>query len=82
MDFMNIITYIALVLLIIGGLNWGLFAFDMNIVEKFGSNTVAKVVYVLVALSAVYLAIQLLTKKVKVEEKEEKKEQKSIYRSM
>lgn len=69
MDFMNILTYIALVLLIIGGLNWGLTAFDMNIVEKLGSHMVAKTVYVLVALSAVYVAIQLLTKKVKVEEK-------------
>lgn len=69
MDFMNILTYIALVLLIIGGLNWGLTAFDMNIVEKLGSHMVAKTVYILVALSAVYVAIQLLTKKVKCEEK-------------
>lgn len=69
MDFMNILTYVALVLLIIGGLNWGLTAFDMNLVEKLGSHMVAKTVYVLVALSAVYVAIQLLTKKVKVEEK-------------
>lgn len=68
MDFMNILTYIALVLLIIGGLNWGLTAFDMNIVEKLGSHMVAKTVYILVALSAVYVAIQLLTKKVKCEE--------------
>lgn len=73
MDLMNILTYVALTLLIIGGLNWGLTAFDMNLVEKLGSHMVAKVVYVLVALSAVYVAIQLLTKKVKVEEKDEKK---------
>jgi uncharacterized membrane protein YuzA (DUF378 family) len=79
MDFMNILTYIALVLLIIGGLNWGLTAFDLNLVEKLSSHMVTKVVYILVALSAVYVAIQLLAKKVKVEEKEDKK---STYRSM
>ena len=82
MDFMNILTYIALVLLIIGGLNWGLTAFDMNIVEKLGSHMVAKTVYILVALSAVYVANQLLTKKVKCEEKETDKSTPSGYRRM
>ncbi len=72
MDFMNILTYVALVLLIIGGLNWGLTAFDMNLVEKLGSHMVSKIVYVLVALSAVFVAIQLVSKKVKVEEKQDK----------
>jgi len=69
---MNILTYVALVLLIIGGLNWGLTAFDMNLVEKLGSHMVSKIVYVLVALSAVFVAIQLVSKKVKVEEKQDK----------
>lgn len=70
MKIMNVLTYIALVLLIIGGLNWGLAAFDMNLVDKLGSEMIVKVVYILVALSAVFVAIQLATKKVKCEEKE------------
>ena len=50
---------IAFILLVVGGLNWGLVgAFDFNLVEKiFGSMpTIETIVYVLVGLSAVYLA--------------------------
>jgi len=45
---------IALVLLVIGGLNWGLFGlFTLNVVDMLGS-TLAQIIYVLVGISAVY----------------------------
>lgn len=54
---------IALVLVIIGGLNWGLAVFDFNLVSMIlGTGTLAKVVYGLVGLSALY-TIYFLTKK-------------------
>lgn len=48
---------IALVLVVVGGLNWGLVGlFNFNLVDTvFGAaSTLAKIVYVLVGLSAVY----------------------------
>jgi uncharacterized membrane protein YuzA (DUF378 family) len=54
---MNTIDWIALVLLIVGGLNWGLVgAFGFNLVSTlFGSIAwLMNTVYILVGLSAVY----------------------------
>jgi uncharacterized membrane protein YuzA (DUF378 family) len=52
----NGLDYIAQILLIVGGLNWGLIAlFDYNFVASlFGETVVAQIVYGLVGLSAVY----------------------------
>jgi len=56
---LNIIDIIALILLVVGGLNWGLvglFSFDL-VATLFGvSSAVSNIVYVLVGLSAVYVA--------------------------
>ncbi len=51
------LDWIAMILLIIGGLNWGLTAFDWNVVDGiFGMGSViAKVIYILVGLSALYV---------------------------
>lgn len=61
----SIIDWIALVLVIIGGLNWGLvglFRFDL-VDFIFGSMTwLANTVYVLVGIAAVYL-IYFVSKK-------------------
>jgi uncharacterized membrane protein YuzA (DUF378 family) len=48
---------IALVLVLIGALNWGLVGvLDFNLVEKMlGQSLITKIVYVLVGLSAVYV---------------------------
>ena len=52
---MKIVHMIAFILLVVGGLNWGLAVFDINLVEMLlGVGTLAKVVYGLVGLSAVY----------------------------
>jgi len=44
------------ILLVVGGLNWGLVAFDFNLVEKLLGSwpTVVMLVYLLVGISAVY----------------------------
>ncbi len=57
---MKVIDWIAFVLLIIGGLNWGLVgAFSFNLVELiFGAvGWLLSLVYILVGLSAIYMAI-------------------------
>ena len=50
---LHMVTWI---LLIIGGLNWGLTAFGWNIVDKiFGmGSTISMLIYILVGLSAIF----------------------------
>lgn len=59
MNKLNALDWIALVLVIVGGLNWGLvgfFKFDL-VAAIFGDmSALSRVVYALVGLSAVYLA--------------------------
>lgn len=56
---MKYLDLIVSVLLIIGGLNWGLVAlFDFNIVSTiFGTTALTQIIYILVGASAVYQAI-------------------------
>jgi hypothetical protein len=64
----KVLDLIALVLVIVGGLNWGLVGlFDLDLVAAlFGmSSVLAKVIYVLVGLSALWIAIVSLMKKMK-----------------
>ena len=61
---MRTLNIIALVLILIGGLNWGLVGFfDYNLVDAlFGSGSVvARVVYSLVGLAAVYKIVVAAT---------------------
>lgn len=54
---MKIVSTLAVVLVVVGGLNWGLVgAFDYNLVDSiFGEGSVvARTVYVLVGLAALY----------------------------
>jgi uncharacterized membrane protein YuzA (DUF378 family) len=62
---MNVLDWIALVLVLVGGLNWGLVGFfDFDLVAKiFGDmSTLSRIVYGLVGLSAVYLTLASLMK--------------------
>jgi uncharacterized membrane protein YuzA (DUF378 family) len=62
---MSAADYLAWVLIVVGGLNWGLVgAFKYNLVDKiFGvGSTISRVVYVLVGLAAVYSVIAVLAK--------------------
>lgn len=57
---LNALDWIALILVIIGGLNWGLvgiFGFDLVAWIFASIYVVARIVYVLVALAAIYLII-------------------------
>ena len=63
---MKNIEMIAHILLIIGGINWGLAAWaDMNLVDMiFGSIPIlAKIIYGLVGLSGLYCAYMMVTGK-------------------
>lgn len=66
---MNPIDWVAMILLIIGGLNWGLVGalkFDLvstlfkGATDICSDNTVAMIVYILVGLSAIYMLIRAL----------------------
>ena len=56
---LNIVELIALVLVIVGGINWGLVGLlQFNLVEAIlGATTLAAIVYILVGLAAVYVAV-------------------------
>ena len=60
MNRLNALEWIALILVIVGGLNWGLvgiFKFDL-VAAIFGQMSVlARVIYTLVGLSAVFMAV-------------------------
>ncbi len=62
----KVICIIAAVLLIIGGLNWGLvglFNFDL-VAELFGYfSVISRVIYILVGLSAVYAIVMWVVKR-------------------
>ena len=54
---MKALHVIAFILVVIGGLNWGLTALGWNVVDMILGNwpAVLKAVYILVGLSAIYL---------------------------
>lgn len=62
MNKLNALDWVALVLVIVGGLNWaliGLFGFDL-VATIFGDmSALSRIVYVLVGLSAVYVLASL-----------------------
>lgn len=61
---LNAVDWIALVLVIVGGINWGLIgAFNFDLVAAiFGAmSTVTRIVYVLVGIAAIY-CISLLVR--------------------
>jgi hypothetical protein len=60
---MKAVTVIALVLVIVGALNWGLVgAFKFNLVQAlFGDSILAALVYILVGLSGIVLTIRAAT---------------------
>lgn len=60
------IDWVALVLTVVGGLNWGLVgAFEFDLVATlFGDmSVVSRIVYIVVGIAAIYLIIAATTKK-------------------
>jgi uncharacterized protein len=55
---MKALHMVGFILLVVGGLNWGLVAFDINLVNMLVGSwpMVEKIVYILVGLSAVLIA--------------------------
>ena len=54
----NVFEWIAVILLVIGGLNWGLVGLlNMNLVETIAGSSIARIVYILVGVSGVYTLI-------------------------
>ncbi|MBI2663634.1 DUF378 domain-containing protein [Candidatus Woesearchaeota archaeon] len=52
----NTLDWVALVLVIVGSINWGLAALGFNVVELvLGSGLLANIVYYLVGLSGLYM---------------------------
>jgi uncharacterized membrane protein YuzA (DUF378 family) len=63
MNKLSIMDFGAMVLVIVGGLNWGLVGvLNFNLVSAlFGDmSSISRIVYALVGVSAVYLASQLM----------------------
>lgn len=61
---MNAVDKLAYVLVVVGGLNWGLVgAFNYNLVDSlFGAgSTLSRIVYVLVGLAAVEMLVKMVT---------------------
>ena len=60
----NALDWIALVLVIVGAINWGLYAFDFNFVSLLlGSIPIAeKVVYALVGIAGLYTIYYVIKK--------------------
>ncbi len=57
MNKLNTIDIVALILIIVGGINWGLIGLaDMNVVAFLGE-ALARIVYILVGLAAIYVAV-------------------------
>ncbi len=57
---MIVVNYIALIILLIGGLNWGLmglFMFNLVSFICMGNNMIARIIYILVLLSAIWIII-------------------------
>ncbi|MFZ5982385.1 MAG: DUF378 domain-containing protein [Patescibacteria group bacterium] len=62
MNKLSTLDWIALILLVIGGLNWGLVgALNFDLVEMlFGDmSVVSRIVYVLVGISGIYMLFEL-----------------------
>lgn len=57
---LSALDWIAMILVIVGGLNWGLFGiFGFDLVKEVlgGISALQKIVYILVGLAAVYMVV-------------------------
>lgn len=62
---MNVLDWIAWILVLVGALNWGLIgAFNYNLVAAIlGMGMIAQWVYILVGIAALYIIWMMLAKK-------------------
>jgi uncharacterized membrane protein YuzA (DUF378 family) len=59
---MSKLDYLAITLLIVGGINWATNFWGLNLVEliSFGSKIISGLIYNLVGLSAIYSIVRLI----------------------
>lgn len=69
MELIDILYTIAIVLVVVGAINWGATAFGSNLVEMVAGEgtTFSKVIYYLVAAAGLAVVAGLLTKNIKVQ---------------
>ena len=62
---MNTLDWIAHILVLVGGINWGLVGVaNINVVEMiFGDGNITSIVYILVGISALYMLFNMFMKK-------------------
>ena len=62
---MDTLDWVALVLVLIGGINWGFYGlFKFNIVETiFGAGFLGRIIFILVGAATCYMIYSLVTKK-------------------
>jgi uncharacterized membrane protein YuzA (DUF378 family) len=72
MELIDILYTIAIVLVVVGAINWGATAFGNNLVDLVAGkdSTFSKVVYYLVAAAGLAVVAGLLTKNIKVKKDE------------
>lgn len=58
MQKLNVVDIIALVLLVVGGLNWGIMGLwtDVNVVEMIFGIAISRIIYIVVGVAALYVA--------------------------
>jgi len=64
----NVLDWIAFIVMVIGGLVWGLIGFfDFNLVTTiFGDETdISRIIYAIIGIAALYLLIAAITKQPK-----------------
>ena len=61
---MKKIDILAIVLLILGGINWGVFGvFNFNVVDYvFGKDWISQVIYFFIGISAIYVIVSFKTR--------------------
>ncbi|MBI2592310.1 DUF378 domain-containing protein [Candidatus Saccharibacteria bacterium] len=58
---MNALEKVAYVLVVIGGLNWGLIGFfEWSFVDEVFSDGLARIIYAVVGVAAAYMLLQML----------------------
>jgi hypothetical protein len=63
---LNLYSLIALILVLIGGINWGLVGiFDINLIAALLGHILSRVVFVIVGVAAGYLCYELYKEKFK-----------------
>ena len=59
----SVLDWIALIIIVIGGLNWGLYGlYQLNIISMIfgGFSMIARVVYIIVGIAAIYAIVRAL----------------------